>query len=87
MVSAGDVVDIADMVGTRHVIGLSRCEGGGPVAGPVSLQKAPREQAEVGLVSQIDEAQVGVVGLGCSLLVRRCLLVAVNTTAQQLLVL
>lgn len=52
MVGAGDVV------GTRDVI------GGCPVAGWVAIQEAQREQAEVRLVSQIDEARVGVVGLG-----------------------
>lgn len=64
MVGAGDVVDIADVVGTLDVIGLAGCDVGGPVAGSVAVQEAQREQAEVRLVSQVDEAQVGVVGLG-----------------------
>lgn len=87
MVGAGDVVDIADVVGTRDVIGLAGCSGGCPVAGSLAVQEAQREQAQVGLVSQVDETQVGVVGVCGSLLLRRRLLVAVNAAAQQLLVL
>lgn len=89
MVSAGDVVDISDVVGTRDVVGLASCDGGGPVAGTVTLQQPQREQAEVGLIAQVDEAQVGVgvIGVSQSLFLRRCLLIAVNAAAQQLLVL
>lgn len=74
----------ANMVGAVDVIGW---HGGPPVAGPVALQEAQREQAEVGLVSQVDEAQAGIVGVGRSLLVGCRLLVAVDAAAQQLLVL
>ncbi len=62
-VHSADVVDITDVVGARDVIGLASCVGGRPVTGSITVQQAQREQAEVGLVSQVDEAQVGVVGL------------------------
>lgn len=89
VVSAGDVVDIADVVGTWDVVGMASRGGGGPVAGMVALQKPQGEQAEVGLVAQVEEAPVGaqVVGVGGSLFVGRRLLIAVNAAAQQLLVL
>lgn len=66
VVSAGNVVDIANVVGTLDVIGRGGSNVGGPVVGTVAVQEAQREQAEVRLVAHIDEAQVGVgvIGLG-----------------------
>lgn len=54
MVSAGNVV------GSRDVVGLARSDGGGPIADAVAVQQAQREQAEVGLVAPVDQAQIGV---------------------------
>lgn len=58
------MVGAGDMVGTRDVIVLASSNGGCSVAASVMVHEAQREQAEVGLVSQVDEAQVRVVGLG-----------------------
>ena len=60
MVAAGDVVDIADVVGTWNVISLVGSSGGGAIAGTESQG----QQTEVGFVAQVDKAQVGV-GVGC----------------------
>lgn len=58
------MVGAGDMVGTWDVIVLASSNGGCSVAASVMVHEAHRERAEVGLVSQVDEAQVGVVGLG-----------------------
>lgn len=54
------MVDIANVVGALDIIGRAGSNVGGPVAGTFAVQEAQREQAEVRLVAQIDEAQVGV---------------------------
>lgn len=88
MVGAGDVVDVADVVGTRDAVGLAVQDGGGSIAVNVALQKPQREQAEVGLVAEVDQTRAGVgfIAVSRSLFVRRGLLIAVNAAAQQLLV-
>lgn len=89
-VAAVDGVHAADVVGAGHVVDTQAAalgagdEGG---ASAVALHQAQREQAEVGLVLQADEARAGLAVLGRHLLVRRRLLVAVHAAAQQLLVL
>ena len=62
VIIAGDVVDVADVVGPRGVVGLAGRDGGGPVAGVVVLQEPQREEAEVGLVAQVEQAGPGAVG-------------------------
>lgn len=92
-VAAVDGVHAADVVGAGHVVDTQAAalgagdDGGAPAAAPVALHQAQREQAEVGLVLQADQARAGLAALGRHLLVRRRLLVAVHAAAQQLLVL
>lgn len=92
-VAAVDGVHAADVVGAGDVVDAQAAalgagdDGGGPAAAPVTVHQAQREQAEVGLVLQADEARAGLAALGRHLLVRRRLLVAVHAAAQQLLVL
>lgn len=81
MLGAGDIVEAG-------VVALwAGDDGGGSAAAPVTVHQAYREQAEVGLVLQVDEARAGLAALGRDLLVGRGLLVAVHAAAQQLLVL
>lgn len=82
------MVDVADVVGTRDAVGLAVQDGGGSIAVNVTLQKPQREQAEVGLVAEVDQTRAGVgfIAVSRSLFVRRGLLIAVNAAAQQLLV-
>lgn len=86
-VHAADVVGAGDVVATQAAALGAGDDGGRSAAAPVTLHQAQREQAEVGLVLQADEARAGLAPLGRHLLVRRRLLVAVHAAAQQLLVL
>lgn len=86
-VHAADVVGAGDVVETRAVALWAGDDGGGSAAAPVAVHQAQREQAEVGLVLQADEARAGLAALSRDLLVGRRLLVAVHAAAQQLLVL
>lgn len=82
-VHAADVVGAGDAVGHGDVTVVAR----GSVAALLVVQEAQREQAQVGLVPQVAEAEVGVVAVGGALFVGRRLLVTVDAAAQKLLVL
>lgn len=92
-VAAVDGVHAADVVGAGDVVDAQAAalgagdDGGGSAAAPLTLHQAQREQAEVGLVLQADEARAGLAALARDLLVGRRFLVAVHAAAQQLLVL
>lgn len=86
-VHAADVVGAGDVVEARAVALWTGDDGGASAAAPVTVHQAQREQAQVGLVLQVDQARAGLTALSRDLLVGRGLLVAVHAAAQQLLVL
>ena len=99
VVGVAHVAGVVDLVAAADVAGghvVARVGGGdGAVRGALASQESQGEQAEVWLVPQVEETQVGAagaagvgaVGLRRALPLQGRLLVAVHAAAQQLLVL